>query len=62
MTPYKPDCNSSNCLGLKKGSKLTSCGTGDEGYTSVTDNGTKVEIISCEVSGATLLSGTVTIE
>ena len=45
-----------------KTTKLTSCGTGDEGYTSVTDNGTKVEIISCEVSGATLLSGSVTIE
>ena len=45
-----------------KTTKLTSCGTGDEGYTSVTDNGTKVEIISCEVNGATLLSGSVTIE
>ena len=42
--------------------KLTSCGSSDEGKTSVSDNGTTVEIISCEVSGATLLSGTVTIE
>ena len=31
-----------------KTTKLTSCGTGDEGYTSVTDNGTTVEIISFE--------------
>ena len=42
--------------------KLTSCGSSDEGKTSVSDNGTTVDIISCEVDGATLLSGTVTIE
>ena len=42
--------------------KLTSCGSSDEGKTSVSDNGTTVDIISCEVSGATLLSGSVTIE
>ena len=42
--------------------KLTSCGSSDEGKTSVSDNGTTVDIISCEVSGATLITGAVTIE
>ena len=42
--------------------KLTSCGSSDEGKTSVSDNGTTVDVVSCEVSGATLLSGAVTIE
>ena len=42
--------------------KLTSCGSSDEGKTSVSDNGTTVDVVSCEVSGATLLSGTVTVE
>ena len=43
-------------------SALSSCGANDEGKTSVSDNGTTVTIKSCEVSGATLLEGTVTIE
>ena len=42
--------------------KLTSCGSSDEGKTSVSDNGTTVDIISCEVSGASLITGAVTIE
>ena len=42
--------------------KLTSCGASDEGKTSVSDNGTTVDVISCEVSGASLITGAVTIE
>ena len=41
---------------------LTACSTATEGQTSVSDDGTTVTVKSCPNSGATLLSGTVTIE
>ena len=39
-----------------------SCNNTGEGQTAVVQSGTTVTISSCEVSGSTLLSGTVTIE
>ena len=42
-------------------SSITCSGTG-EGQTSVVQSGTTITVTSCEVDGATLLSGTVTIE
>ena len=38
------------------------CNNTGEGQTAVVQSGTTVTISSCEVSGSTLLSGTVTIE
>ena len=42
-------------------SSITCSGNG-EGQTAVVQSGTTITISSCEVSGATLLSGTVTVE
>ena len=42
-------------------SSISCSGTG-EGQTAVVQSGTTVTVSSCEVDGATLLSGTVTIE
>ena len=39
-----------------------SCNNTGEGQTAVVQSGTTITISSCEVSGATLLSGTVTVE
>ena len=39
-----------------------SCNNTGEGQTAVVQSGTTITVSSCEVSGATLLSGTVTIE
>ena len=39
-----------------------SCDNNGEGQTAVVQNGTEIKITSCEVSGATLLSSTVTVE
>ena len=39
-----------------------SCSGNGEGQTSVVQSGTTITVTSCEVDGATLLSGTVTIE
>ena len=38
------------------------CNNNGEGQTAVVQSGTTITISSCEVSGATLLSGTVTVE
>ena len=42
-------------------SSISCSGTG-EGQTAVVQSGTTITVSSCEVDGATLLSGTVTIE
>ena len=39
-----------------------SCNNTGEGQTAVVQSGTTITVSSCEVSGATLLSGTVTVE
>tara|TARA_B100000123_G_C25697794_1_gene413940 strand:+ start:55 stop:522 length:468 start_codon:yes stop_codon:yes gene_type:complete len=41
---------------------LTACGNNDEGKTSVVDDGSTVTVKSCDVSGGTLIEGSVTIE
>ena len=38
------------------------CNNTGEGQTAVVQSGTTITVSSCEVSGATLLSGTVTVE
>ena len=49
-------------LAMKKLATLTSCGTSDEGFTSVSDDGTNVTITTCPASGETLISNKVLIE